>query len=199
MRRRLQKRGPHPSLPFCTSDAACMLPECIERDWGAYEGSEALSRPRSALPPPPPHCRRLPLPLAHRSSGISTLNTRQMEAAQEAAAAAGPGGGGDAQQAAAAAAKEAAAAAPAAGFSKRKNRGNLRKRAADSDGEGGGEGGGGVVRKAPKQKDAPLGFTTKRADRTEVFAFESSKTLQQRANDATRTNEQETAHDRDAR
>ncbi|KAI7835984.1 hypothetical protein COHA_010128 [Chlorella ohadii] len=122
-----------------------------------------------------------------------------MEAAQEAAAAAGPGGGGDAQQAAAAAAKEAAAAAPAAGFAKRKNRGNLRKRAADSDGEGGGEDGGGVVRKAPKQKDAPLGFTTKRSDRAEVFAFESSKTLQQRASDATRANEQETAHDRDGR
>ena len=129
----------------------------------------------------------------------ATTPRDSMEAAQEAAAAGGEGG--DVQQAADAAAKEAAAAAPAAGFSKRKNRGNIRKRAADSDGEGGGEegGGGGVVRKAAKQKEAPLGFTTKRADRAEVFAFESSKTLQQRASDATRANEQETAHDRDAR
>lgn len=97
------------------------------------------------------------------------------------------------------AAKQAAEAAPAAGFAKRKNRGNIRKRAAGSDGEGGDDGGGGVVRKAAKQVDAPLGFTTKRTDKAELFAFEAAGTLQQKVNDATRGNEQETAHDRDAR
>lgn len=110
----------------------------------------------------------------------------------------------DASGAAAEAAKAAAAAAPgpAAGFARRKNRGNLRKRAADDSGDeaGDGDGGGGVVRKAARAgKEQPLGFTTKRADRAEVFAFESSNQVQQKQNDALRSNDQETAHDRDSR
>lgn len=118
-----------------------------------------------------------------------------MDAAAEAAA----GPAGQAQEAAAEAAKAAASAAPAAGFAKRKNRGNIRKRAADEEEKDDGDDGGGVVRKAAKQKDAPLGFTTKRGDRAELFAFESSNAVQQQRSDAVRSNEQETAHDRDAR
>ncbi|KAL4452264.1 hypothetical protein ABPG75_007926 [Micractinium tetrahymenae] len=110
---------------------------------------------------------------------------------------------GEAQQAAQQAAQTAAAAAPAVGFAKRKNRGTLRKRAADSDddgGGGGGDGGGGVQRKAAKAKEGSMAFTTKRTDREQVFAFESSNVVQQaRDGGATRANEQETAHDRDAR
>lgn len=119
-----------------------------------------------------------------------------MEAADQAGAGAEPA----VQQQASEAAKAAAAAAPV-GFAKRKTRGNIRKRAADEEeGEGGGgDDGGGVVRKAARQKDAPLGFTTKRTDRAELFAFESSKALQQQQSDAFRSNEQETAHDRDGR
>ena len=121
-----------------------------------------------------------------------------METAQGA-----PAPAGDAQQAAAsAAAKEAAAAGPV-GFAKRKNRGNIRKRAADEEGQaaaGGDDGGGGVVRKAAKQKESSMAFTTKRTDRAELFAFESNNAAQQaRDSGATATNEQETAHDRDAR
>ena len=110
----------------------------------------------------------------------------------------------DAQQAAAsAAAKEAAAAAPV-GFAKRKSRGNIRKRAADEEGQaaadGDGDGGGSVVRKAAKQKESSMAFTTKRTNRAELFAFESNNAVQQaRDSGATATNEQETAHDRDAR
>jgi hypothetical protein len=108
----------------------------------------------------------------------------------------------DAQQAAAsAAAKEAAAAAPV-GFAKRKSRGNIRKRAADEEGQAAadGDGGGSVVRKAAKQKESSMAFTTKRTNRAELFAFESNNAVQQaRDSGATATNEQETAHDRDAR
>lgn len=128
-----------------------------------------------------------------------------MEAAQQGAA----GPGAEERAAASTAARDAAAAAPV-GFAKRKNRGNvrgtIRKRAADEadTGTGGGAEGsggddGGVMRKAAKQKDSSMAFTTKRADRAELFAFESSGTVQQRQSDATRTNDQETAHDRDAR
>ncbi|PSC72199.1 zinc finger CCCH domain-containing 1 [Micractinium conductrix] len=118
----------------------------------------------------------------------------------EAAAAGAPSATG-AQAAAQAAAQEAAQAAPAAAFAKRKNRGNLRKRAADSDedGGGGGDDGGGAQRKAAKSKEGSMAFTTKRTDRAELFAFESSNAIQQERNDATRGNEQETAHDRDSR
>lgn len=110
------------------------------------------------------------------------------------------GPAGEQQAAAASAARDAAGAAPV-GFAKRKNRGNIRKRAADEEegASGGGGDDGGVVRKAAKQKEGSMAFTTKRTDRAEVFAFESSNTVQQRQDDATRTNEQETAHDRDAR
>lgn len=120
---------------------------------------------------------------------------------QEAAPAAA-GSAGDAQQSAQQAAETAAAAAPAVGFAKRKNRGTLRKRAADIDdgGGGGGDDGGGVQRKAAKAKEGSMAFTTKRSDREQVFAFESSNAVQQaRDGGATRTNEQETAFDRDAR
>lgn len=116
-----------------------------------------------------------------------------MEAPQQGAA----GLDAEKQSAAAAAARQAAPAAPAA-FAKRKSRSNIRKRAAESDDDGAGVDGA-VVRKAAKGKDSSMAFTTKRTDRAEVFAFESSGTVQQRQSDATRANEQETAHDRDAR
>lgn len=120
----------------------------------------------------------------------------------EAAAATAAPKGEEQAAAAQAAAQTAAAAAPAAGFAKRKNRGNIRKRAADEDEAGGGGGGdsdGGVVRKAAKAKEGSMAFTTKRTDRAELFAFESTNAVQQQRNDATRGNEEETAHDRDAR
>lgn len=60
-----------------------------------------------------------------------------------------------------------------------------------------------VVKKVARPtKDAPLAFSTKaqNGDKLEVFKFESSKQLQQTTDQgATRTNEAETAHDRDAR
>lgn len=84
-------------------------------------------------------------------------------------------------------------------FAKRKNRGNFRKRAAEEE-EAAGDDGGGVVRKAQRTRDAPLAFSTKREDRQELFMFESSNTVQQQGDGgATRGNEQETEHDRDAR
>lgn len=127
---------------------------------------------------------------------VSTLEAVLIMEKGEAAPAAA-----EAQQAAQQAAQTAAAAAPAVGFAKRKNRGTLRKRAADSDDDGGGDGaGGGVQRKAAKAKEGSMAFTTKRTDREQVFAFESSNAVQQaRDGGATRTNEQETAFDRDAR
>lgn len=79
---------------------------------------------------------------------------------------------------------------------KRKNRGNIRKRPADVDGEDGGA----VVQKAQRQRESALAFTTKRDDKTEVFKFESTGTLQQLNDDnATRQLETETEEDRDTR
>jgi len=69
-------------------------------------------------------------------------------------------------------------------------------------GDDGSEGPAIVKRAARPTKDAPLAFSTKaqNGDKLEVFKFESSKQLQQTTDQgATRTNEAETAHDRDAR
>ena len=59
----------------------------------------------------------------------------------------------------------------------------------------------GAVKKAAR-KDAPLAFSTKKDDsmKLELHKFESTRQLQQTSDQgATRTNEGETAHDRDAR
>ena len=126
-----------------------------------------------------------------------------MEAAQGAVAPAD-----DSLQRAAGDAAHAAAAAAPVGFAKRRNRGSIRKRATDDGGEaadggaagGDGDGGGGVVRGKASKQSSSMAFSTKRGDRAEVFAFESSNAVQQaRDGGATATNEQETAHDRDSR
>ena len=64
--------------------------------------------------------------------------------------------------------------------------------------------GGAAVRKAPRaSNDAPLSFSTRKdaADaKLEMHRFESSRQLQQTTDQgATRVNEAETEHDRDAR
>lgn len=98
------------------------------------------------------------------------------------------------------AAVAAAAAAPVA-FKQRKNRGNIRKRPAGEEGGSDHEDDEtNVVRKAKQVKGDPLAFSTKKEGKEDVtFAYESSKALQARTNDATRMLETETEFDRDAR
>jgi RING finger protein 113A len=115
----------------------------------------------------------------------------------------GPSATGQQESPAAEAARAAASSIPAAAiFSKRKNRGTLRKRGGEGEGEGdAADVEDAVVKKVQRQKEAPLAFSTRREDKTELFRFESSNTVQQQQGDAfaTRQLETETAHDRDGR